>query len=70
VADVVRDGQKLAGVATAFTLGQEGVGYIVFAIFPPGEWANERSDFLKVVGSFRSAVPPGMKAFPLAGGAA
>jgi hypothetical protein len=70
VADVVRDGQKVAGVATAFTLGQEGVGYIVFAIFPPGEWASERSDFLKVVGSFRSAVPPGMRAFPLAGGAA
>jgi hypothetical protein len=70
VADVVRDGQKTAGVAAAFTLGQQGVGYIVLAIFPPGEWTAERSDFLKVVGSFQSAVPPGMKAFPLAGGAA
>jgi hypothetical protein len=70
VADVVRDGQKVAGVAAAFTLGQQGVGYIVLAIFPPGDWANERSDFLKVVGSFRPEVPPGMRAFPLAGGAA
>src|SRR6266540_815816 len=70
VADVVRDGQKVAGVAAAFTLGQQGVGYIVLAIFPPGDWASERSDFLKVVGSFRPGVPPGMKAFPLAGGTA
>jgi hypothetical protein len=70
VADVVRDGEKTAGVAAAFTLGQQGVGYIVLAIFPPGEWAAERSDFLKVVGSFQAAVPPGLKVFPLAGGAA
>jgi hypothetical protein len=70
VADVVRDGQKVAGVAAAFTLGRQGVGYIVLAIFPPGEWADERSDFLKVVGSFRPGVPPGMRAFPLAGGTA
>jgi len=70
VADVVRDSQKVAGVAAAFTLGQQGVGYIVLAIFPPGDWTSERSDFLKVVGSFRPGVPPGMKAFPLAGGAA
>ena len=70
VADVVRDGQKVAGVAAAFTLGRQGVGYIVLAIFPPGEWADEQSDFLKVVGSFRPGVPPGMRAFPLAGGAA
>ena len=70
VADVVRDSQKVAGVAAAFTLGQQGVGYIVLAIFPPGDWTSERSDFLKVVGSFRPGVPPGMKAFPLAGGTA
>jgi hypothetical protein len=70
VADVVRDGQKVGGVATAFTLGRKGVGYIVRAIFPPEGWANERSDFLKVVASFRPSVPPGMRAFPLAGGAA
>ena len=70
VADVVRQGQKVAGVAATFTLGQQGVGYIVLAIFPPGDWANERSDFLKVVASFRPGVPPGMRAFPLAGMAA
>jgi hypothetical protein len=70
VADVVRNGQTVAGVAAAFTLGRRGVGYIVLAIFPPGEWADERSDFLEVVGSFRPGVPPGMRAFPLAGGAA
>jgi hypothetical protein len=70
VADVVRDGQKVAGVAAAFTLGQQGVGFIVLAIFPAGDWANERSDFLKVVASFRGEVPPGMRAFPLAGGTA
>jgi hypothetical protein len=70
VADVVRDGQKVAGVAAVITLGRQGVGYIVLAIFPPADWANERSDFLKVVGSFRPGVPPGMRAFPLAGGAA
>ncbi|HET7870153.1 MAG TPA: hypothetical protein VFM85_07540 [Actinomycetota bacterium] len=70
VADIVRDDQKVSGVAAAFTLGRQGVGYIVLAIFPPGDWANERSDFLKVAGSFRPGVPPGMRAFPLAGGAA
>lgn len=70
VADVVRQGQKVAGVAATFTLGQQGVGYIVLAIFPPGDWANERSDFLKVVASFRPGVPPGMRAFPLTGMAA
>jgi hypothetical protein len=70
VADVVRDGQKVAGVAAAFTLGHQGVGYIVLAFFPAGDWANERSDFLKVVASFRLEVSPGMRAFPLAGGTA
>jgi hypothetical protein len=70
VADVVRDGQEVAGVAAVITLGRQGVGYIVLAIFPPGDWTNERSDFLKVVASFRPGVPPGMRAFPLTGGAA
>jgi hypothetical protein len=70
VADVIRDRQKVAGVAAALTLGQQGVGYVVLAIFPPGDWPNERSDFVKVVGSFQPGVPPGMEAFPLALGSA
>lgn len=66
VADVVRDGQEVASVAAAFSLGDGGVGYIVAAVFQPGGWEGERSDFLKVVESFRIGVPPGLTTIPLA----
>jgi hypothetical protein len=70
VADIIRNGKKVAGVAATFTLGRQGVGYILAAIFPAGDWKNQRSDFLKVVSSFRSEVPPGLRTIPLAGGGA
>jgi hypothetical protein len=57
-------------LAAAFTLGRQGVGYIVAAIFPAGDWNNQRSDFLKVVSSFQAEVPPGLRTFPLATGSA
>lgn len=66
VADVVREGQEVASVAAAFSLGDDGVGYIVVAFFPSGGWGSERSDFLKVVDSFRAGVPPGLATIPLA----
>jgi hypothetical protein len=69
VADVVSDEQATNSLAAAFTLGENGRGYLIAALFPPDEWGNERSDFLKVVRSFRSDVPPGVQAAPLAGAA-
>ena len=66
VADVVQEGQEVTSVAAAFSMGGDGVGYIVVAVFPPGGWGSERSDFLKVVDSFRAGVPPGLTTIPLA----
>ncbi|MGH2528904.1 MAG: hypothetical protein ACRDH0_06185 [Actinomycetota bacterium] len=66
VADIVPEGQEVASAAAAFSLGDDGVGYIVVAVFPPGGWGSERSDFLKVVDSFRAGVPPGLTTIPLA----
>lgn len=70
VADVVRGGNPAAGVAVALSLGAAGTGYLIAAIFPPGSWDGERSDFLRVVGSFRVDVPPGIATFPVTTGAA
>lgn len=70
VANVVRSGQTTAALAAAFTLGKSGTGFIVAAIFPPGEWGKERSDFEKIVASFSPGVPPGVQTIPLAAGAA
>lgn len=66
VADYLEDGAPIAGVAGAFTLGRDGVGYLIAAIFPPGTWAAQRTDFLAIVRSFRSAVPPHEAAIPVA----
>ncbi len=68
VADIVRQGAPQAGIAAAFTLGHEGVGYILAAIFPPGSWSGEEGDFLRVLASFRAGVPPGLRSFPLSTG--
>jgi hypothetical protein len=65
VADVVESDSPRAGLAAAFTLGQDGVGYIVAAVFPPGDWAREEADFSKVVGSLHAGVAPGLASFPL-----
>lgn len=70
VADVVRGGSPAAGVAVVLSLGTDGTGYLVAAIFPPGTWDGERADFLNVVGSFRVDVPPGIATFPVTSGAA
>ena len=66
VAAIFREGQEVTTVAAAFSMKGDGVGYIVVAVFPPGGWGSERSDFLKVVESFRAGVPPGLTTIPLA----
>ena len=70
VANASRSGQTTAAIAAAFTLGTGGTGYIVAAIFPPGDWEKERSDFEKIVASFTAAVPPGVQTIPLVTGGA
>lgn len=67
VADVANEGQPTASLAVAMTLGEGGTGYLVAAVFPSGEWEAERSDFLSVLESFRSDVPPGLGTFPVTG---
>jgi hypothetical protein len=70
VADVTPEGVTTASIAAAFTLGHDGEGYVVAAVFPPGEWEAERGDFFRVLESFRVGVPPGLETFPVSGGAA
>ena len=65
VADVSSNGATSASVAAAFTLGSGGTGFLVAAIFPPGEWSAERADFLHVLESFTSDVPPALTTYPL-----
>ncbi|HSJ51099.1 MAG TPA: hypothetical protein VLA90_07430 [Actinomycetota bacterium] len=65
VADVKQDGAVTASVAAAFTLGSEGTGFLVAAIFPPGQWDSERGDFFRMVDSFRTGMSPGLAAFPI-----
>jgi hypothetical protein len=52
----------------ATSLGHDGTGYLLAAIFPPGSWSAEEADFLHVVRSFRGDVPPGLRTFPVTGG--
>jgi hypothetical protein len=68
VADAVRNGSAAASLAVALSLGHGGTGYLLAAIFPPGTWDHESADFLRVLGSFRSNVPPGLATVPLASG--
>jgi hypothetical protein len=68
VADVSRNGSVSASVAAALTLGSDGTGYLLAAIFPPGTWDSERADFLQILSSFRPSTPPEMKTYPLFGG--
>jgi hypothetical protein len=67
VADILNEGAPAASAATAFTLGSDGTGYILIAVFPPGEWDAERDDFMRILESFRAEVPPGLTAFPVTG---
>jgi hypothetical protein len=69
VADINREGQ-LASIAAAFSLGENGNGYIVAAVFPQGRWDAEEADFLKIVESFDTNVPPALDTYPLASGSA
>lgn len=69
VADLTQEGQPTASLAAALTLGEGGTGFLLAAIFPPGGWENEREDFFRVLGSFRANIPPGLKTFPVTGGA-
>jgi hypothetical protein len=68
VADAIQDGEVRSSVAAAFSLGRDGVGYLVAALFPAGAWEAEEADFLRVVDSFRAEVPPGLRTFPVGGG--
>lgn len=65
VADIRRNGQVSSSVAAAMSLGRDGSGYLVAAIFPTGGWDSERDDFLRVVSSFHAGIPPGLETFPL-----
>jgi hypothetical protein len=47
--------------------GEEGTGFLIVAIFPPGQWNAERGDFFRVLEAFTSDVPPGFQTFPVAG---
>jgi hypothetical protein len=67
VADIVNEGAAAASAAMAFTLGSDGTGYILVAVFPPGDWESERDDFMRILESFRAEVPPGLNAFPVTG---
>ena len=67
VADIVNEGAAAASAAMAITLGRDGTGFILFAVFPPGEWDAERDDFMRILESFRAEVPPGLNAFPVTG---
>jgi hypothetical protein len=66
VADVTQEGTTTASVAAAVTLGGGETGFLVIAVFPPGGWEGERGDFLRVLESFRTTLPPGMEQFPMA----
>ena len=66
VADYLVDGTARAGVAGAFSLGRDGVGYLLAAIFPAGTWDAQRDDFLAIVASFSVRVSPQEAAIPLA----
>jgi hypothetical protein len=68
VADVSQEGTVVSTVAAAFTLGGDGgTGFLIVAIFPPGQWNAERADYFRVLESFTSDVPPGFETFPMAG---
>jgi hypothetical protein len=69
VADITQDGEATASLAAALTLGEDGTGFLVAAVFPPGRWEAEREDFFRVLGSFRANIPPGLETFPVTGGA-
>lgn len=65
VADVNNGGAVSAGVAAAMTLGDGETGYLIAAVFPPGDWDAEQADFRRILSSFRSSVPPGLRTFPV-----
>lgn len=67
VADVESEGVPTASLALAMTLGEGGTGYLVAAVFPAGDWEAARSDFLRVLASLRTDVPPGLATFPVTG---
>jgi hypothetical protein len=70
VTDVNQSGAATASLAVALTLGRDGTGFLVAAVFPPGEWEAERADFFRVLESFNESVPPGLMSFPVTGPAA
>lgn len=65
VADVNNGGTVTAGVAAAMTLGDGETGYLIAAVFPPGDWDAEQADFRRILSSFRSSIPPGLRTFPV-----
>lgn len=67
VADIERGGGVTSSVAAAMTLGDGVTGYLIVAVFPPGGWDDERTEFERIVRSFRSDVPPGLETFPVDG---
>ncbi|HXF71473.1 MAG TPA: hypothetical protein VNO79_02545 [Actinomycetota bacterium] len=66
VADSETEGGVRFSVASGFLLAG-GVGYWIAAAFPAGAWESEREDFLSVLSSFRTEVPPAVRAIPVGG---
>jgi hypothetical protein len=66
VADSETDAGVRFSVASGFLLSGD-VGYWIAAAFPAGQWEAEREDFLRVLSSFRTEVPPAVGTFPVGG---
>lgn len=64
VADSETEGGTRFSVASGFLLAGD-VGYWIAAAFPAGGWEAERQDFLTVLSSFRTEVPPAVGAIPV-----
>jgi hypothetical protein len=65
VADYKASAQSPAFSAASGFLLVDGVGYWISAVFPAGAWGSEQTDFMNVLRSFRTDVPPGVALAPL-----
>ncbi|MDP9233346.1 MAG: hypothetical protein M3P01_02195 [Actinomycetota bacterium] len=65
VADYKASAQSPAFSAASGFLLVDGMGYWISAVFPAGGWGGEKGDFMNVLRSFRTDVPPGVALAPL-----
>ena len=66
VAESETQGGVRFSVASGFLLAGD-VGYWIAAAFPAGQWEAERENFLRVLSSFRTEVPPAVGTIPVGG---